>query len=75
MGLIQVNRGPDYFKIPLMKDSVMAEILTLQTSTLVMSVPRNFTFFGSILIEMLQKVPLDYAIVREFGSYPIQLFD
>lgn len=44
----------------------MAEILTLQASTFVMSDPKNFDFVGSILIKMLKKVPLDNAIVRDY---------
>lgn len=49
-----------------MKDSVMAGISRLQTSNFVMSDPRNFSFIGSIPDEMLERVPLDNAIVREY---------
>ncbi|CAI9303118.1 unnamed protein product [Lactuca saligna] len=54
-----------HFKVPLMTDSVMAAIPTLQTSTFFMPDPRNFTFVGSIPDAMLEKVPLKSAIVRK----------
>lgn len=53
-----------------MHDSLMAEISTLQMSTFIMSDPHNFNFIGSVPVEMLEKVPIDNAILRECQKLP-----
>nr|KAJ0206901.1 hypothetical protein LSAT_V11C500287920 [Lactuca sativa] len=53
-----------------MNDSLMSEILILQTTTFVMSDPRNFKFVGSIPDVMLEKVPLDNAIIKDYRKLP-----
>lgn len=65
-----VNQDLGHFNVPMMKYFEREEILTLQTSTFVMSDPRNFNFIGSIRLDMLERVPLDNAIVREHRKLP-----
>lgn len=48
----------------------MAKISTLQTSTFVMTNPQNFDFVGSVLVALLEKVPLDNATVRDDRKMP-----
>ena len=53
-----------------MKDSLIAEIPTLQTTTSVMLDPKNFEFVGSIMEVLLKRVPLDNAIIRAYQKLP-----
>lgn len=53
-----------------MNDSLMAEILILQTTRFVMSNPRNFKFGGSIADAMLENVPPDNTIIRAYRKFP-----
>ncbi|CAH1413867.1 unnamed protein product [Lactuca virosa] len=53
-----------------MKDSLIAEILMLQTTTFVMSDPRNFEFVGSIPKVLMKRVLLDNAIIRAYRKLP-----
>ncbi|KAI3701012.1 hypothetical protein L2E82_45654 [Cichorium intybus] len=52
---IIVHRALTHFKVHLMKDSVMAAIPLLSTTTFVMTDPKNFDFVGSIPKEMLER--------------------
>lgn len=67
---VVVNRDLNIFKVPLMKDSLMAGNPTLQKTTFVMSDPRNFKFVSSIPDVMLEKVPLDNSIFRDYRKFP-----
>lgn len=67
---IIVNRAISHFKVPLIQDSLMDEIPTLQTTTFVMSDPHNFDFVGSIPDALLEKVSLDKAIIRAYREMP-----
>ncbi|CAI9263690.1 unnamed protein product [Lactuca saligna] len=51
------------------RKSSRPNILTLQTSTFVMLDPRNFNFIGSILVDMLERVPLDNSIQQAKTSW------
>lgn len=53
-----------------MGDSVIVAILILHTSTLMMSNPRKFSFFGTIPEAILVKVPIDNVIVNEYRNMP-----
>lgn len=53
-----------------MTDLVMVAIPTLQTYMFLMSDLGNFTFIGTILEEMLVKVPSDNVIVNAYRSLP-----
>nr|KAJ0184447.1 hypothetical protein LSAT_V11C900494330 [Lactuca sativa] len=53
-----------------MTDSLIAATLTLQTTTFVMSDPRNFAFVGSIPEVMLEKVPVNNDIIRAYRKLP-----
>lgn len=65
-----VNRAISHFKVPFIIDFVMEVIPTLQNSMFMMSDPRNFAFVGTILEEMLLKVPSDNMIVNEYRKIP-----
>ncbi|CAI9276275.1 unnamed protein product [Lactuca saligna] len=59
---IVVNCVLGHFKVLFVIDSIMEAIPTLQTSTFVISDPRNFTFISSIPEVMLVRVPSDNSI-------------
>lgn len=67
---IVVNLALDHFNVPLMSESVMAIILTLQTSLFMMPNRRNFNFVGTIPKVMLEKVPPDNGIANEYRKQP-----
>lgn len=60
-----------HYNVPIMKDSMMAEIPTLHTTTFVMSDQQNFSFVGSIPEVMLSKVPMDKDLIRAYCSLPL----
>lgn len=67
---IVVNQALIHYKVPQMKDSLIAEISILQTTTFVKSDPRNFEFVGSIPEVLLKRVPLENAIIKDYRKFP-----
>ena len=63
-----VNHALSHFKVPLMKDFLILEIPTHQTTTFVISDAKNFDFFGTITYSMFVKFPLDNIAVREYQT-------
>lgn len=53
-----------------MNGSLVAKISTLQTTTFVMSDPRNFKFVGSILEVLSKKVLQDNSITNDYCKLP-----
>lgn len=67
---IIVNRSLIHYRVPQMQDSLMTDIPMLETTTFVMSDPKNFKFVGSIPEALLEKVPLDKPIIRAYRTLP-----
>ncbi|KAI3524141.1 hypothetical protein L1887_02793 [Cichorium endivia] len=63
---IVMHRALTHFEFHQMKDSVMAPVPLLSTSTFVMIDLKNFTFVGTIPEEMLEHVPLGVKIVADY---------
>lgn len=67
---IVVKRTLIHYKVPQMLDSLMAEILSLQTTTFIMLDPKNFEFVGSISDALLEKISLGNAIIKAYRKLP-----